>query len=76
MITLNKIKTSKLFNLLFPDIIIWTVIILLFVFAVNWSSDFAQRHEQIRDVLINCIPYIAAVYANFAVFKFCLLPKK
>lgn len=76
MITLNKIKNSKLFYVLFPDITIWIIIILLFVFTVDWSSESVERHEQIREVLINFIPYIAAIYFNFAVFKFFLLRKK
>lgn len=74
MISLNKIKNSKLFDATYPDLIIWVIIILLFVFAVNWNPD--TLREDVREVLINFIPYIIAIYINFAIFKSLLLKKR
>ncbi len=76
MIKLNKIKNSKLIEAIYPDLIIWAIILLLFVFAVDWSKDVEKRHAEIREVLINFIPFVVAIYANFLVFKFYLLKKK
>jgi two-component system LytT family sensor kinase len=74
MIKLNKIRSNKFFEALYPDVIIWTIIILLFVFAVDWNPE--TLREDVREVLINFIPYTVAIYVNFAVFKFFLLKKK
>jgi len=76
MISLNKIKNNKLFDSTYPDIIIWIIIILLFIFAEDWSLDPEKRQIEIRQVVINFTPYIFAIYINFVVFKFFLLKKK
>ena len=74
MISLKKIKNSKVFDAIYPDLIIWAIIILLFVFAVNWNPE--TLREDVREVFLNFIPYTVAIYINFAVFKFFLLKKR
>lgn len=76
MISFNKIKNNKVFEAIYPDLIIWAIILSLFIFAVDWSEDIKERHAEIHEVLLNFIPFVIAIYLNFAVFKFFLLKKR
>lgn len=59
---------------IFPDIALWIVIVLLFVFTLNWNQE--TLRETLREIFLNFTPYIFVIYINFIIFKFVLLKKK
>ena len=69
----NK-KYGKFLENIFPDLVFWTIIILLFTFTLDWNTETLQ--DDLRHLFINFIPYTIVVYLNFFIFRFFLLKKK
>ncbi len=72
--SLKNNKVGKQIKNIFPDIIIWGIIIFLFVFTVDWNEE--TLREDVKEVFINFIPYVFSIYVNIMIFKYFLLKKK
>jgi len=67
-------KRKKFLEAVFPDMVFWTIIVLMLIFTLNWQPE--TLRENLREIFITFMPFIVAIYVHFFIFRIFLLKRR